>query len=89
MHRNIVHSVPEADKVALCCMLAMCRVFEPHTQQSCLSFPAECQFPGPPLGEKKKKKKKGRKMLKRLLKLKENMWLLNWNTSCIHSLEKN
>ena len=54
-----------ADKVALCCMLALCRVSEPHTQQSYLSFPAECQFPGPPLGEKKKSK-----MLEHLLKLK-------------------
>lgn len=56
---------PMADKVALCCMLALCRVSEPHTQQSYLSFPAECQFPGPPLGEKKKSK-----MLEHLLKLK-------------------
>lgn len=38
---------PGVDKVALCCMLALCRVFEPRTQQSCLSFPAECQSPGP------------------------------------------
>lgn len=62
---------PVADKVALCSMLALCRVLEPHIQQSCLSFPAECQSPTPypPLGGVKKKSK----MPEHLLKLKENM----------------
>lgn len=59
------------DEVALCCRSALCRVSESNTQQCCLSS-AECQFPGPPLGEEKKEEEIN-KMLKHLLKLKENM----------------
>lgn len=39
-----------ADKVALCCMAALCKVFKPYTQQSCLNFPAERQLTRPHMG---------------------------------------
>lgn len=71
-----------ADKVALCSLVAVCRVFEPYTQQSCLSFPAECQFTRPPIGEKKRENAQAFSQTEEkyvVTKLEHKLYSFSWN----------